>query len=204
MSSVNFVSLYHHAPCGLLTFDINGTILYANQTLLTWLGKTAEAVIGTKFTDLLEKGGKIYYQLFVHPLLQLKNEVNEVNLYINSARGAMPCLFSASLFTECDTTELVFNATLFKVADRKKYEEELLMKKKQAEAENEAQTATLEEVAFAQSHLVRAPLANILGLISLLEHIDMDEEGKSIVQMVQTSAIQLDKKIRALADKLNS
>lgn len=60
----------------------------------------------------------------------------------------------------------------------------------------------LREIAWTQSHVVRAPLAKIMGLIELLklekEDINTAEE---ILDKVLTSAKELDNVIRNIADK---
>lgn len=54
---------------------------------------------------------------------------------------------------------------------------------------------TLEEIAYIQSHVVRKPIANILGLALLLEGMDLDENLKSIIEMITTSTKELDEVI---------
>lgn len=201
-SQADFEAIYNQAPCGLFTFKADGTIVHINQTLLVWLNVDIADVIYHNFTSLLDNGGKLYYQLFVQPLLRMNNDVKEISLHIETGNCSFPCLFSATLF-ENYGEELLYSATIYKVADRKKYEDELLKQKQQAQTEKEIKTETLKEVAFDQSHLVRAPLANILGLISLLDDMETTGEVADMVKLLRTSAANLDKEVIKLADKLN-
>ena len=50
----------------------------------------------------------------------------------------------------------------------------------------------LKELAFAQSHLVRSPISKILGLISLLENREADDETRFIISLLSQSTIELD------------
>jgi PAS domain S-box-containing protein len=50
----------------------------------------------------------------------------------------------------------------------------------------------LEKVAYEQSHMVRAPVANILGLIGILKSMDLDSNLSSIVSMLEESSLRLD------------
>ncbi|RYY22509.1 MAG: hypothetical protein EOP41_07135 [Sphingobacteriaceae bacterium] len=52
-------------------------------------------------------------------------------------------------------------------------------------------TATIRDVALKQSHLIRKPLANIVGLVSMLEDMSDDDGIQSIVQMLKASTQEL-------------
>ncbi|MBD1393173.1 PAS domain-containing protein [Mucilaginibacter glaciei] len=60
----------------------------------------------------------------------------------------------------------------------------------------------LNEIGFIQSHVVRKPLANIIGLADLLEGADMNSQEKSIVGMMVSSAKELDLMIRDISNKI--
>lgn len=59
----------------------------------------------------------------------------------------------------------------------------------------------LKEIAFQQSHLVRAPLSNILGIINILHKMEMDESLKGMIDMLHESSRKLDGVIRQIVDK---
>jgi sigma-B regulation protein RsbU (phosphoserine phosphatase) len=198
--SQTFEAIFNNAPCGLFTYEVDGNITQVNRTFLKWLGVKKDEVLNVKFTDLLDKGGRLYYHLFVAPLLRIHNEVKEINFHIETAEGGFPCLFSATIVEKAKDCFFV-SAAIFKVTDRKKYERELLHKKAEAEKEKEFQVETLKEVAWEQSHLVRAPLANVLGLISLLDDYNLNEEGRNLQSMLKTSAMQLDDELRKIITK---
>lgn len=200
--SANFEDLYNRAPCGLLTYLISGTIVEINQTLLSWLNASREEMINKVFPDFLDRGGQLYYQLFVYPTLILQNEVKEINLQIRTSSVTFSCLFSASVTTHGAAT--IVHATIYKVADRKKYENELLKKKVVAEEENQQKAQALQDVAFYQSHLVRAPLANILGLVDLLEMDNSEEDNRNLISLLKESADQLDAVIRKIVNTTHS
>jgi hypothetical protein len=52
-------------------------------------------------------------------------------------------------------------------------------------------TATIRDVALKQSHLIRKPLANIVGLVDMLEGMSDDEGIQSIVKMLKASTEEL-------------
>ena len=61
---------------------------------------------------------------------------------------------------------------------------------------------TLEQIAYIQSHVIRKPIANIMGLSLLLETMDVDPELVNIINMIKDSAEELDQVIRNVAVKL--
>jgi PAS domain S-box-containing protein len=60
---------------------------------------------------------------------------------------------------------------------------------------SEKKTEILKNVAFAQAHLVRSPLAKILGLVSHLNDANIDEETKFILSELRKGANELDQVI---------
>ncbi len=55
----------------------------------------------------------------------------------------------------------------------------------------------LREISWAQSHLVRAPLARIMGIIELLNHPDTDTETlQTLLSYLNTSAMELDEIVK--------
>jgi|GEM_PF-988375 len=203
-SDPDFISLYQHAACGLLSFNTMGKIRSMNQTLQNWIGLEYSGSTDLSFSDLLEKGSQLYFQLFVHPLLRMHKEVREISLQMNSSSGSFQCLFSATAVgDELESTDLLVHAAIFKLVDRKKFEDELRLRKEKAEFETEQKIETLRKVASDQSHLVRAPLANILGLIALLEQTNTDGASTELLAMLKESARQLDSVIKNIVSTAN-
>lgn len=67
--------------------------------------------------------------------------------------------------------------------------------------EYEQQQRLLEKIVWIQSHKVRKPLANIIGLIDLIEKNSAEyNEDKDIINMLKDSSIELDKVIREITD----
>lgn len=59
----------------------------------------------------------------------------------------------------------------------------------------------IEQLNYIQSHGVRKPIANILGLVDLLEGMDMDSSIKEIFDLITESVKELDILIRKTAAK---
>ncbi|HEY2608194.1 MAG TPA: PAS domain S-box protein, partial [Paraburkholderia sp.] len=127
-------ALYEHAACGLLVTDANGRIQRVNATFCGWLGYGAADLMGGKLIqDLLSAGGKVFYQTHWAPLLQMQGSVAEVKLNMIHRDGHMvPMLLNAVCRRHGDAS--YFEVAVLIVADRHKYEQELLLARRNAEA----------------------------------------------------------------------
>jgi len=76
-------------------------------------------------------------------------------------------------------------------------------KRDSATSEIAVKNERLSEIGFMQSHLVRKPLANIMGLAAILEATDIDANQKSINRMIISSARELDQAIREISAKVS-
>jgi hypothetical protein len=59
----------------------------------------------------------------------------------------------------------------------------------------------LNEIGFIQSHVIRKPLANIMGLANILENMEMSINQRSINEMIIASAKELDIVIKEINKK---
>jgi PAS domain S-box-containing protein len=127
-------ALFEHAACGLLLTDANGRILRVNATFCGWLGYAAAELAGARqIQDLLSAGGKVFYQTHWAPLLKMQGSVAEVKLNITHRDGRMvPMLLNAVRRRHGDVTYI--EVAVLIVADRHKYEQELLLARRNAEA----------------------------------------------------------------------
>lgn len=198
---LGFEYLYNHISCGVLTYQSSGRIISMNQTLLNWTDSAKEEISEIKFNDFLDNGAKIYFQLFVQPLLKMNSKINEISFNFQSRIGNFPCLFSAFVTEVEIDDEPIIVGTIFRISDRKKYESELIKAKVKSQEQENIKTQSLAEVAHIQAHLVRAPLANILSLVNLLNDADLDESTENIVSMLADSAEQLDAVIKGIIEK---
>ncbi len=70
--------------------------------------------------------------------------------------------------------------------------------------EIEHQNKTLQEIAWTQSHEVRAPLARLMGLVNIIKNHDVtEEEKKELLGYILVSAEEFDVIIKKVVDKTN-
>ena len=68
----------------------------------------------------------------------------------------------------------------------------------------EERNQRLQDIAFTQSHIVRAPLANMMGILYLIRDFDLNsEEGEELLQHFITCGLELDKNIKEIVLKSN-
>ncbi len=78
------------------------------------------------------------------------------------------------------------------------YELEKLLRR-QRETEIGDKTRKLKEIAFQQSHLVRAPLSNVIGLALVLSQSEADSNITNLCQLILKSAEQLDNVVKDIS-----
>ena len=76
-----------------------------------------------------------------------------------------------------------------------------ITEKKIKEQALEAHNKALEDIAFIQSHEVRRPVANILGLVNLLDKEQMPTESAEIIHHLEKSTQELDDIIHKILHK---
>jgi PAS domain S-box-containing protein len=127
--------LYENAPCGYISTLIDGTILRANQTFLDWIGYPRDVLTrGMHVQDLLNVGGRIFYETHFAPLLRMQGFVNEIAFDLVCREGRqLPVLVNTVQKRDADGKPLLNRITLFNATDRRAYERELLAARRKAE-----------------------------------------------------------------------
>lgn len=134
--------LYEHAPCGQLATGPDRRILSVNETLVRWLGRSREELIGTPFPELLTVGSRIHFETHFAPLLHLTGELQGVTVDLITAGGArLPTLIAANVKTDASGTPETIRFVLQDASDRRAYERELLAERRRAEQERARATA---------------------------------------------------------------
>ena len=125
--------------CGHLSTLPDGTIVKINTTLVGWLGRHREDLVGRRrLADLLTVGGRIYYETHIAPLLSMQNSVGEVSVDMATADGGrLPVLITAAVRPGHEHGPAVVRCTVFDARDRRSYERELLHARQAAERERE-------------------------------------------------------------------
>jgi sigma-B regulation protein RsbU (phosphoserine phosphatase) len=126
----------------------DGRIVKANATLSAWTGFSREELCGKRFHDLLNVAGRIFFETHFAPLLRMQGFFNEVALDFIAKDGTNIPVLANAMERRNDEGALLFTRiTIFKAADRRRYERELVEARAAAEAarrELQALNAALE------------------------------------------------------------
>ena len=137
--------LLNTAPCGFLAFADDGTILAVNATLLGWLGRGEGELLGRHVESVLPPGGRIFYQTHFFPLLKLHGRAEEVYLSLRSEGGSdIPVLANAARRQRDGAA--VNDCVFVPMRQRRRFEDELLAAKKEAEQANRIKDELIEEL----------------------------------------------------------
>ncbi|WP_197379237.1 PP2C family protein-serine/threonine phosphatase [Mycolicibacterium mengxianglii] len=129
---------FTHAPCGLALAGLDSRLTEVNETLLRWLGYPREQLLGKRFPDILNAGGRIHYETHFSPLLQMHGELSGITVDLVAADDSrIPVFVTANAKRDSDGNPVALRITAQDARDRRSYERELLQARRNAEAERE-------------------------------------------------------------------
>jgi len=137
--------LLNTAPCGFLAFADDGTILTVNATLLGWLGYDGGELLGRHVESVLPPAGRIFYQTHFFPLLKLHGRAEEVYLSLRSGGGDDVAVLVNAARVERGGAA-VNDCVFVPMRQRRRFEDELLAAKREAEEANRIKDELIEEL----------------------------------------------------------
>jgi sigma-B regulation protein RsbU (phosphoserine phosphatase) len=140
--------LYNDLPCIYFSSSADGFIVEANEALCHYLGYTNGELIGQKLEQIFTLSTRIFQQTHFYPLLQLNGLAEEIYITLKRKDGEnLPVLINAAR-KEKDGQMRDHYAGI-SVIKRKKFEDEIITSKKEAEKalkENTTLKAAREEL----------------------------------------------------------
>lgn len=172
--------------------DVSGSkILYVNHALMNLTGYSSEELVGNSPLILLSNNFDINaFSRAATPISNRKPVMTETPFY--KKNGQMIWInLSISPVTNYQGLLTHWICIGHDVTDRINYTKAI-----------EVQNLKLQEIAWMQSHVVRAPLARLMGLIDLIKNYpNTDMEKEEILNHLLHSAHELDDIIRDISDK---
>lgn len=173
----------------ILIMAKDGRYLFANKVACERINQPPEKVIGKTIYDFFDQATGNLYVAYINQILQWQQKYFfDTSLLIN---GAKLWLRNTGLPLPSGTYDEP--AVMFCIADitsLKNYARTL-----------EVQNEELKKIAYLQSHLVRAPLANIEGLVNLLGEVNSPEETAQYIQLIKQATSRLDTIIREVVTR---
>lgn len=128
--------LINDAPCGFMSTDEDGIIIYANETLARWLGfDDGRLPVGFAIQDIFDKASGMYFDAQISPMLHMQKRVGEV-LCALAAREAgvkRPVLINATLRETPDGAIDRIDYVFFDATERQQFEKTLRAARSEAE-----------------------------------------------------------------------
>jgi phosphoserine phosphatase RsbU/P len=200
----DFQDMFENSPCGYITLLPNGRIERVNKTLLGWTDRTADEMIGKRFSDFVNMAGRIYYETHIAPLLRMQGFFNEFTIEMVTALDEpLQTICNALEVRDAAGKPLAIRIALLKATDRRRYERELLEAREAATTSlaSERETSELREQFIAVlGHDLRNPLASISAGARLLGRDAKTEKEHHIVAMLQTTFMRMAELIDNLLD----
>ncbi len=173
---------------------VNGgnEIIYVNEAFIKMTGYARSEVLGAGPKDFL---GSELDEEELQKLDESLKSWQSCNLVLSNIKKDGKKYWANVSVTPVSDAKGGFTHWIFiqrDVSDRRSYLQSI-----------EEQNKRLKEIAWMQSHIVRAPLARIMGLASLLteQNIVSEIENVSIIDNISSSAVELDKIIRQIVEK---
>lgn len=186
----NLRSLINSTRESIFYLSKKGKVLYFNklgkESLLKRLGK--EVQVGDDFEQFLFTGIEDRF----HDCFQkaLNGEVSEMEWQV-VFDGKLVWFYFGFFPVLNEKSEIL--GVSFITSD--------IQEKKQAALKNEAYVVELEKIAWRQSHLLRAPVANIIGLSKLLmrnPQRQLSDETKQLLTMISVETEKMDQEIHKI------
>ncbi len=132
--TIDYKELCSIFPSGYFCSQPDGTIIDVNQKFLELISYTREEVVyKKKFTDLLSKGGEIYFETVYSSILKLSGKVEEINFdFIKKNGTKIPVLINSVEVKDIEGHHVLTYTSVFNISQRKRYEQELLIAKRKA------------------------------------------------------------------------
>jgi sigma-B regulation protein RsbU (phosphoserine phosphatase) len=120
------------APCGYISFKDDGTVLSVNQTLTDLLTTSKVELVGKNIESILTVASRIFYNTHLFPILKLHDKAEEIFISLRGGgKEDIPVLLNAK--RKNTGPEYVNELILMPIHQRRKYEDELLAAKRNAE-----------------------------------------------------------------------
>jgi signal transduction histidine kinase len=136
-------ALLDRAPCGYIAFGDDALVRLVNATLLDRLGYAAGEIVGRHVEAIFTVPGRIFFQTHLFPLVMLHGAAQEVFVLLRANDGTSVGMLCNAVRQARDGA-FVTDCVLVEVRERRKYEDALLLAKREAERTNR----TLEEQAL--------------------------------------------------------
>ncbi|MCM3317851.1 sensor domain-containing diguanylate cyclase [Rummeliibacillus stabekisii] len=164
----------NYAPCSYLLLAENGRILDANFMLLQLLEFEMSELKEKSIQSLLTVPSQTFYQLFVLPIVEMEESVEEVYISLKSKTGReVPVIMNA--IKQLNDGGITISCAMIAIKKRREYEKVLLAAKKEAEERNIAKKKAIQELNGLRKELENKQ-QELIGMNTMLQELAMTDE----------------------------
>ncbi|OYU96106.1 MAG: hypothetical protein CFE21_06760 [Bacteroidetes bacterium B1(2017)] len=188
-----FQSALDFSPDGIMIYDSQGKILFCNQSICNQLGFHKLEILHQNIRNFvapnfIEKLDNVWQNIE-----QIPNQEFDYEKLLLTKKGEF-ILFTVS------SKLILLDKQVFRVSF---YKNELVQKKQHAELLET--TKRINEYSFLTSHKLRHPIANMLGLVNLLDTNNLaNPENLMLIDYLKQASYQLNEVVHELNNSLNS
>lgn len=194
-SEKRYSDLFQLSPLPMWVYDLESfRFLNINNAATAHYGYSEEEFLKMKIHDIRPQEDSKQTEEFIS---NIRNGmvINPKNIFRHKKKNG------ELIFVEATINPLIFNekeavlVLVNDITDRLKYVDTI-----------EKQNKTFREIAWIQSHVIRAPLARLIGLVDLMETeiTEASDDCLSLIGHINDSAAELDQIIREISQKLEN
>jgi PAS domain S-box-containing protein len=173
--------------------DSKGVYKFVSSNVQRVLGYKVEEMVGTNAFDLIHEDDRVpTAERFKSALESKETHIGEFRFKDASGNWRWIEVICTNMIDNEVIGGLIINSR--DITERKQQEEKL----REVVLSLYQQNKALKDIAFIQSHEVRRPLANILGLIEIITQDNIVGEQKTALKMLKRSAQELDMMIKKI------
>ena len=190
-SEANLTQIMDLIPQSIFIKDYNGKYIFTNKTYASLYGYTPEQINNKSMSDIIPgKGMAEYYLLEDRQVISSGNNKVIPEFAMNDHKGNARLLHILKVpFTIADTNKRSVLVVMNDITQQKKAEKE----RTKIIADIVQRNNDLEQFSYIVSHNLRAPVANILGLVNIMQTIGLEkDEVESTTEFLKTAAQNLD------------
>lgn len=173
----------------ILMMDENGTYLFANSLACHYVQSRVEDVLGKTIYDFFDHATADFYVAHIKDVIKYGKPL----LFENEIAAAGKKVWLRNTLSPIYNADGRIYAVMLSLVDFT----DLRAQTEKLRLQNEE----LKKIAYLQSHIVRAPLANIEGIINLMNAGEMSVANRQLLELLRKSALQLDGVVTDIVEK---
>jgi len=193
-SEIKFRAAFEHSAMGMALVSLKGKWLKVNKRLCDMVGYREQELLSMSFQDLTDPDDSVAHALIIENALRKPETASRIEKRYICKNGAMVWVsINIATVTNKKGGPVYFVSQFEDITERKKAEKHL----RDAYKQIQDHVRNIKKIAWKQSHLIRSPLANLMGLVEILK---ADPAEKETLKYVQIELERLDAVILEMAE----